>query len=623
MNETSTSELPLDEEAGWGSKPVPAAASRLWFDRSEAWLETHMDWVMWLVVLAGFVLRIVRASKSYLNGDETQIMIPPLHHGLANVYRTAQQFPYGPLMNFVLHFMTFFGSSELYFRMPSVIAGSLLIFVGYKWVAETFGKGAGLVTGGILAFAPPLVILSSQVRHYITHILFIACSLYCLERALREKSRRWMRYFGFALLLAVLTMYMSIWYIAALGAYALACFLLEPFPREVIVEWAKAQVAIAVLLIVAYATHLRKLRGDGAERFARDGWLRSSYFHPESQTVSAYLRDATDNLFGYIFANQVLGEWMIVAFAAGVALVLWGKAGVTGNRKTPALALVLPVAVTAAAGTIGIYPYGGSRHDAFLALFIVAAVAIALSALAGGRAVILLVAMACLIPVWRAKAQRNYLDELSRVCKIAQMRGALKYLSSRQPRPQVLLVDQIGGTTINYYVCHGDFHQWRHVVPDSNTYQCANYRILTVNAWGAPPGGLPGRAGESPQGHAGPVPRPGVGFLRLSRANSGRESYMAIGALYSERSECIKSRRRSEDLLVGPPRFDIERTGKLARARQTLNHIAESAQDPNQRFRGCRMQPVERHDRDVFEADPPELGGDFPAHECGLVRRGR
>src|ERR1700688_1517943 len=98
MTETSTSELPLDEEAGSGSKPAPAAAVKLWFDRSEAWLETHMDWGMGLVVLAGFVLRIVRASKSYLNGDETQIMFPPLQHGLANVYRTAQQFPYGPLM---------------------------------------------------------------------------------------------------------------------------------------------------------------------------------------------------------------------------------------------------------------------------------------------------------------------------------------------------------------------------------------------------------------------------------------------------------------------------------------------------------------------------------------------
>ena len=95
--------------------------------------------------------------------------------------------------------------------------------------SRRFGKGAGLLTGAILAFSPPLVILSSQVRHYITHILFIACSLYCLERALREKSRRWMRYFGFALLLAVLTMYMSIWYIAALAPMPSHVFCLNRF----------------------------------------------------------------------------------------------------------------------------------------------------------------------------------------------------------------------------------------------------------------------------------------------------------------------------------------------------------------------------------------------------------
>jgi uncharacterized membrane protein len=491
MKDNAASEFPSEVEAAPTLKLGPAAAFERRFVRANAWLETHMDGVMWLVVAAGFCLRLRRAAAAYLNGDEVQIMYPPLQHGLINVYNAAQQFPYGPLMNFVLHFMTFFGSSELYFRMPSVIAGTLLIFVGYKWVAETFGKGAGAVTGCILAFAPPLVILSAQVRHYITHALLVACSLYCLERALREKSRRWMRYFGIALLLAVLTMYMSIWYIAALGVYAIACFLLEEIPRSVIVEWIKTQATVAIVLIVAYTTHLHKLRGNAAERIARDGWLRSSYFHPESQTVSNYLHQATDNLFEYIFANAKVGEWMILVFLAGVGLILWGKAGVTGNRKTPALSLVLPLAAAAAAGTMGIYPYGGSRHDAFLALLVVAGVSIAISALAFGRAVVLLLAAACLIPVWLGTAQRNYLEELPRVCKITQMRSALKYLSSRDPQPKLLLADQIGGNTINYYICHDKFYLWRPVGPDSNTYRCADYQVLTINIWGAPPAAFP------------------------------------------------------------------------------------------------------------------------------------
>jgi hypothetical protein len=203
----------------------------------------------------------------------------------------------------------------------------------------------------------------------------------------------------------------------------------------VIVEWIKTQAAVAFVLIVAYTTHLHKLRGDKNETHARDGWLRSSYFHSESQSAADYLRHATDNLFGYVFANAGLGEWMILVFLAGIGLVLWGKAGATGNRKTPALSLVLPLAVTAAAGTMRIYPYGGSRHDAFLALFLVTGVSIAISAVALGRAAVLLLVAACVIPIWLATVQRNYLDEAPRVCKIAQMRGALKYLSSRDPGP--------------------------------------------------------------------------------------------------------------------------------------------------------------------------------------------
>ncbi len=493
MKDTAASGLPSEVEVASTSK-LALPAFELWFVRADAWLEAHMDGVMWLVVVAGFGLRIRRAAASYLNGDEVQIMLPPLQHGLINVYRAAHQFPYGPLMNFVLHFMTFFGSSELYFRMPSVIAGTLLIFVGYKWAAETFGKGAGAATGCLLAFAPPMVILSAQVRHYITHVLFVACSLYCLERALRERSRKWMRYFGVALLLAVLTMYMSIWYLAGLGVYAIVCFSLEEIPRPVIVEWIKTQAAAAFVLIVAYTTHLRTLRGDRAEQFARDRWLRPSYFHPESQSALDYLRSATDNLFGYVFANAQLGEWMIVVFLAGIGLILWGKAG---NRRTPALALVLPLAVTAAAGTLGIYPYGGSRHDAFLAVFVVAGVSIAISALAFGRAVVLLFAAACLIPTWMAISHRNYLDEPPKLCKIAQMRSALKYLSTRNPRPRVLMADTIGGNTINYYVCHGAYDQWRPVGPDANEYRCAGYRIVTVKAWGAPPAAFPAALAEA------------------------------------------------------------------------------------------------------------------------------
>jgi hypothetical protein len=342
-----------------------------------------------------------------------------------------------------------------------------------------------------LTFAPSLVILSAQVRHYITHAFFIACSLYCLERALRQQSPGWMRCFGVVMLLAVLTMYMSVWYIIALGAYAVLCFFFQRISWAVINQWIMAHVAAALIIGTAYLTHLRKLRGDPAERLARDGWLRASYYHPGSQTLWNYLHTATADLFTYVFSIPTLGEWTPVVFVAGIALVLSGRAGLPDNRRTPALALVFPLLVTAAAGTIGIYPYGGSRHDAFLAIFILAGVAIAISAAVRGRIAVLALLAAGLLPIWLSHAQRNYLEESPQVCKVEQMRSALKFLSQREPRPAVLLVDQIGANIVDYYVCHGAVTGWRRVVPGSNVYGCAGYTVLTINDWGASPAEFP------------------------------------------------------------------------------------------------------------------------------------
>ncbi len=466
------------------------------FTAANAWLDLRIEWVIWLVALAGFIIRFQRARNTYLNGDETQIINPPLQHRLADVFKASAYLPYGPLMNVVLHYMALFGHCELYLRMPSVVAGALLVVVAYKWVEETFNKGAAFVVAWILAFAPPLITLSAQIRFYMMQAFFMTCSLYCLERALRTKSPRWMNYFGITLLLALLTMYMSAWYVAGLGAYVVVCILWEGLPKPLTARWVVTQVAGAAILAVAYVTQLRMLRGDPAEMFARTMYLRGSYFHPENETLAHYLLHATRRLFGYIFAHAALGRRMIIVFAIGLGLIIWGgrlwRSGeAPAKRRISVLSLVLPLAVTAAAGTMSIYPYGGSRHDAFLAVFIAAGVSVAISALAGGNAAVLLLAGACVVPVWLRHAQHHFLDDFPQVTRIDQMRRALDYLSSRDPAPRVLMVDQIGDSTVRYYICHGQSVDWQRLGSDSSTYRCGDYQILTVNAWAAPPSAFP------------------------------------------------------------------------------------------------------------------------------------
>src|SRR6202521_856429 len=219
-------------------------------DAADAWLDAHFEWIVCGVVLAGLALRIFRAADLYFNGDEAMIMFAPLQHSLGEVYRAMLVHPHGPLPNFLLHHMAYFGSSELYFRLPSVIAGALLPYVVYRWVADTFDRQAGLVAACILSFSPAVVILSAQLRFYTIQMLFMACSLYCLERAFRQKSAAWMRLFGAALLLALWSEYMSVWYTVAIGIYAAVRVLTKEAPRRLKVEWAVTQLAAAALVIV-------------------------------------------------------------------------------------------------------------------------------------------------------------------------------------------------------------------------------------------------------------------------------------------------------------------------------------------------------------------------------------
>lgn len=453
---------------------------------AEEWLAAHIEWMVWLVVLVGLAARIVRAASLYLNGDEAMIMTAPLQHSLGEVYRLMLVHPHGPLPNFLLHYMALFGNSELYFRIPSVIAGALLPYIVYRWVAETFDPRAGLVAACILSFSPAMVILSAQLRFYTIQMFFMACSLYSFERALRERSAAWMRLFGAALLLALLSEYMSAWYVVAIGIYAAVRVLARDVPLRLKWEWAGTQGAAAALLILAYVTHLRRLKGNAGELLAQEVWLRGSYYHSGSETVAGFLRVATEALFGYIFANPTVGVLMICVFVAGLGVIAWGKARAAANRRMAALSLILPLPVTAAAAIARFYPYGGSRHDAFLAVFLAPAIAVAIAFAVRRKLWILLSMGACLIPAWLAAAQPDLLDDKPAVSKRKQMQDALAYLSTRMPRPGVLVVDQLGSVTLDYYLCHGQKDDWRTLAPDVNSYRCAGYRFVTTESWGAP-----------------------------------------------------------------------------------------------------------------------------------------
>src|SRR4030095_10851735 len=99
------------------------------------------------------------------------------------------------------------------------LAGTLLGWVAFKWLEIAFNRTTALIGLMMIAFAPALIAISTEVRGYAVLLLCMASALYFLERSCAQESLRAMFFFSLALFLAVLTHYSALWFVLAAGAY--------------------------------------------------------------------------------------------------------------------------------------------------------------------------------------------------------------------------------------------------------------------------------------------------------------------------------------------------------------------------------------------------------------------
>lgn len=194
-----------------------------------------------VVLLAGFLARLWKASGTFLNPDEA------LHFRLANqpslalAYKESLTASHPPLLTLVLYFWRFFGTSELWLRLPLVLAGAAFCWMFYKWLSNAVGYLAGFIGLLLAALLPPMVVLSAEIRQYPLLLVFLASALYFLDDAFARKSVGRMAAFSLCLYLAMLSHYSAFLFAAALGIYALLRMFAERPPASVGWLWAIGQ----------------------------------------------------------------------------------------------------------------------------------------------------------------------------------------------------------------------------------------------------------------------------------------------------------------------------------------------------------------------------------------------
>ncbi|HZW81659.1 MAG TPA: glycosyltransferase family 39 protein [Candidatus Deferrimicrobiaceae bacterium] len=449
------------------------------------WFEEHFYQTAVAAVLVGFCARIWAASGTFLNPDEA------LHFRLANqpswllAYRQSLTASHPPLLTFILYFWRALGTSELWLRMPSILAGVAFCWMFYKWLGNAAGDLAGLIGLIFVSFLPPVILLSTEIRQYALLLAFLAAALYFLDDSFAKNSSGRMVVFSLCLYLAMLSHYSAFWFAAALGIYAVLRFVTERFPPNLKATWAIGQIGALALAVFLYKSHISKL-GVGESRTALQGWmsdffLRRSYFNPAHDNPLLFLVAHSFGVFQYFFGQLAIGDVMGLLFVLGVVLLLRGKDLREQRADSHRLGvfLLLPFAVAAVAALAHVYPYGGTRHIAFLIIPAVAGVSVALARLAEQRweraiAAAVLIVLACIA---FGKTRPPSMDRADQSRK--HMAAALDFIKKNVKPNDLIFTDYQTDLILGHYLCQQRPISFDAAPVTFEQFSCGGYRVVS------------------------------------------------------------------------------------------------------------------------------------------------
>jgi hypothetical protein len=189
----------------------------------------------------------------------------------------------------------------------------------------------------------------------------------------------------------------------------------------------------------------------------------------------------------------VVGDIAGLLFVAGTILLLTGKsvAGKAGSgpaSRQLALFLLLPFVINAVAAIADLYPYGGTRHSAFLVPFAVAGVSLAIAKLTRRQLVPALgiaVLIVAICQVFGAPHRPYIRREDQRRSNMTQAMDAIR--QSVAP-DDVIFVDFQSSFLLRFYLCPEI--SFTGLPPsDFRTFSCDGHRVISTssetNVWTA------------------------------------------------------------------------------------------------------------------------------------------
>ena len=454
--------------------------------RLEDHFQTYSSLATASVLLLGFLLRLWKASGTFLNLDEAMHFLAAHKPSMAEAYRASLNLAHPPLLILLLNLWRRLGTSELVLRLPSVIAGTIFCWIFFKWLTRLLGPVAGWVGLVLVSFLPSFVELSSEVRQYPLLLGFLIAAAYVLELALAGNSASRMLLVFVFLYLAMLTHFSAILLVGAVGLYSLWRLSSARLSQSVIAIWMAGQAGALGLFAYLYRTHIANLKDSTAAQHMQV-LLANSYFHWGHDHLLPFIFARTFGVLQYTFGQLAVGDIAGVLFVVGVGLLLSGD-GIQGQgiQHQPGMFprqlgvfLALPFVINCVAAIVDLYPYGGTRHSAFLAPFAVAGVGHAIAKLARQRLAYALGSALVIIAVCQVFGvpHRPYMRREDQ--RRANMTQASEAIRQQVLPADRILVDFQTSFLLRFYLCpnagSGVFSS------AFKEYSCSGYRVISTS----------------------------------------------------------------------------------------------------------------------------------------------
>jgi hypothetical protein len=458
----------------------PAPAN--WQRRLENQFKPDPNPTAGFVLLLAFLLRLWKASGTFLNFDEAMHLLAANKPSLAEAYQSSLTLAHPPLMILLLSVWRRLGTSELFLRLPSVIAGTIFCWIFFRWLTRLLGPVVGWVGFLLVSLLPVFIELSAEVRQYPLLLCFMMAAVFMLELALGENSAGKMAACLLFLYLAMVTHFSAILLAAEVGAYSLWRLLSDRPSRRVVAVWIAGQCGVLAILVFLYLTQISKLKG-GPSAQHMQVLLAHSYFHPGRDRMIVFIFARTFGVLQFTFSQLVVGDIAGLLFVAGVFLLLRKKATLEHPQpSSPQLGvfLMLPFAINCLTAIFDLYPYGGTRHSAFLSPFAVAGVSLAIARLTRARVLLALGIAVLTIAVCQVLGapHRPYMNREDQ--RRGNMTQAMNAIRQSVSQGGVIFIDFQTSFLLRFYLCPEATTAG--LASDFRTYSCGGYRIISTNS---------------------------------------------------------------------------------------------------------------------------------------------